>query len=92
MGLLFALSIPACATPVLVALLGSAATSTAGHVRPWIRHACGFRARASLPIAAATVSERLQRGMDWLSGLTRRIPATIGAWSIYMSLAMDAPA
>lgn len=95
LGLLFGLNIPACAAPLLFALLGAAAASgvsgaTLGY---------GFLSLAlfglalSLPLAIAVLIPAARRALDWLAGLSRRIPfwtgialIALGLWSIWFGL------
>lgn len=92
LGLAFGLNIPACAGPILLALLAaSAAGGASGETA-----ARGFASLAlfglalSLPLVAAVLSERARRALDRLAGLTRRMPlwtgmlfVVLGAWSIW---------
>lgn len=95
LGALFAFNIPACAGPLLLALLGFAAAGGAGGA-PF---ATGFISLAlfglalSLPIVAAASFPRARRVFDWLARLSRRIPfwtgvvlITLGLWSIWFGL------
>lgn len=95
LGLLFGLNIPACAAPLIFALFGAAvATGAAG--APW---ALGFVSLAlfglalSLPLVVAAAFAPARRALDWLAGLSRRIPfwtgiamVLLGAWSIWFGL------
>ena len=99
LGLLFAFNIPACATPLLAALLGSAAVSGAGRAFQGFVMLGLFGLALTLPIMAAVFFTPMRRAMDWLAGLTRRVPVLIGgvllalgAWSLYMSLSIQRPA
>jgi cytochrome c-type biogenesis protein len=98
LGLLFGLNIPACAAPLVFALLGRAAAEGASGAT--LAH--GFISLAvfglglSLPLVVATMFERGRKGLDWLSGLSGRIPlwtgvvlVAIGLWSIWLGLFVD---
>ncbi|KAB2913231.1 MAG: hypothetical protein F9K29_16610 [Hyphomicrobiaceae bacterium] len=102
LGILFGLNIPACAAPLLFALLAAAAAGGSAGATA----ATGFIALAlfglalSLPLVAAVLFERARRALDWLAGLSRRLPfwtgallAALGLWSIWFGLfARIAPA
>jgi cytochrome c-type biogenesis protein len=91
LGLLFGLNIPACAAPLIFGLLGAAAaTGVAGGTL-----AAGFVSLAlfgfalSLPLVAAVLFEPARRALDWLAGLSTRLPLwtgvlliALGLWSI----------
>ena len=92
LGLLFGLNIPACAAPLLFALLGAAA---AGGVSGSTL-ATGFSSLAlfgfalSLPLAVAVLFPVARRALDGLAGFTRRAPRWtgivligLGAWSVW---------
>ena len=95
LGLLFGLNIPACAAPLLFALLGMAAagagsggTLAAGFISLFL-----FGLALSLPIAAAVLIAPARRALDWLSGLSQRLPlwtglllVALGFWSIGFGL------
>ena len=95
LGLLFGLNIPACSAPLLFALLGAAA---AGGVSG-ATLANGFSSLAlfgfalSLPLAVAVLIPAARRALDWLAGLSGRIPRwtgivliALGIWSIWFGL------
>jgi cytochrome c-type biogenesis protein len=102
LGVLFGLNIPACAAPLLFALLAAAAAGGSAGATA----ATGFLALAlfglalSLPLVAAVLFERARRALDWLGGLSRRLPywtgvllVGLGLWSIWFGLfARIAPA
>ena len=89
LGLVFAFNIPACAGPLLVALLGAAAVSSPEtHGRGFVMLSL-FGLALSLPIAVAALSERGRRLFDAVAGYSGRAPKFIGAifvllgaWSI----------
>jgi cytochrome c-type biogenesis protein len=95
LGALFAFNIPACAAPLIVALLGMAAAggaSGAPLTRGFISMAL-FGLALSLPIVAAAFFSRAQTALDQLAGLSRRMPRWTGAvllvlglWSIWFGL------
>lgn len=95
LGVLFGLNIPACAAPLLFALLGAAA---AGGVSGTTL-ANGFSSLAlfgfalSLPLAVAVLIPAARRALDWLAGLSRRVPRWtgvvligLGLWSVWFGL------
>lgn len=96
LGTLFALNIPACAGPLLLALLGMAAAGGSATDPTLAR---GFASLAlfglalSLPILLATLFPRAQLVLDRLAALSRRAPLwtgavllALGAWSIWFGL------
>ncbi len=96
LGVLFGLNIPACAGPLLLALLGAAA---AGGASGWTL-ASGFVSLGlfgfalSLPLVLAVLFAPARRALDWLAGLSRRLPfwtglllVVLGAGSIWLGLA-----
>jgi cytochrome c-type biogenesis protein len=95
LGILFGLNIPACAAPLLLALLAAAAAG--GAVGATI--ASGFISLAlfglalSLPLIVAVLFAPARRALDWLAGLSRRLPTwtgllllALGAWSMWFGL------
>jgi cytochrome c-type biogenesis protein len=93
-----ALNIPACAAPLILALLGAAAAGGAAGATL----ASGFVSLAvfglalSLPLVAAVLFEPARRALDWLAGLSGRIPVWTGAvlialgiWSIWFGLVVE---
>jgi cytochrome c-type biogenesis protein len=100
LGMLFGLNIPACAAPLLLALLGA---SAAGGARGGSA-AQGFLALAlfgfalSAPLLVAVFFEPARRALDWLAALSRRLPlwtglllVALGAWSIWFGIFIPAP-
>jgi cytochrome c-type biogenesis protein len=95
LGVLFGLNIPACAALLLFALLAAAAaggsagaTAASGFVALGL-----FGLALSLPLIAAVLFERARRALDWLAGLSGRLPfwtglllAALGLWSIWFGL------
>jgi cytochrome c-type biogenesis protein len=100
LGVLFGLNIPACAAPLLAALLGvAAATGASGATLT-----AGFTALAvfgfflSAPLVAAVFSARARRLLDWLAHQARRFPKAsgvvlivLGAWSIAFGFYAEVP-
>lgn len=99
LGLLLGLNVPPCAGPLLLALLGAAAAGGASGATL----ASGFVSLAlfglamSLPLVLAVFFEPARRALDWLAGLSRRLPfwtglllVVLGAWSIKLGLAAPA--
>ncbi len=100
LGVLFGLNIPACAAPLLAALLAAAAATGASGATV----TAGFTALAvfgfflSAPLVAAVFSARVRQLLDWLAHQARRFPKwsgviliALGAWSIYFGLFVDVP-
>jgi len=88
LGLLFGLNIPACAAPLLLALLGAAtAGGAAGSA-----YAAGFVSLAlfglalSAPLVAALLFQRVREALDRLAGLSRRAPLWTGALLLALGL------
>ena len=95
LGLLFGLNIPACAVPLLIALLAAAAaqgatgrTLTAGFVSLSL-----FGFALSLPLVVAVLFEPARRTLDWLAWLSQRLPLwtglvliALGLWSIWFGV------
>ncbi len=92
LGAAFGLNVPACAAPLLAALLGAAAahaTRAAGARQPALAMsgdiASGFTSLAlfglalSLPLVAAVLIPPARRSLDGLAALSRRIPRWTGA-------------
>jgi cytochrome c-type biogenesis protein len=98
LGLFFGMNIPACAAPLILALLGAAAAGTASGSTL----ASGFVSLAmfglalSLPLVVAVFFAPARRALDWLAALSRKVPAwtgavliALGAWSIWFALFVD---
>lgn len=96
LGLVFGLNIPACAAPLIFALLGTTALSSGGSVTTV---ATGFFTLAlfglalSLPLLVALSWERARIALDKLAALSARLPLLtgvvfigLGLWSIYFGL------
>ena len=98
LGLRFGLHIPACAAPLLLALLGTAAASGAAGYP----YAAGFVSLAlfgltlSAPLLVAVLVAPVGRGLDRLAGLSRTFPVwtgallvALGAWAIRDALVAE---
>ena len=92
LGLLFGLNIPACSAPLLFALLGAAAAS--GVSGATLANGFGslalFGLSLSLPLALAVLIPAARGALDWLAGLSGRVPRwtgivliALGIWSIW---------
>lgn len=94
LGLLFGLNIPACAAPLLLALLAASASgATAGGVAGGFVSLALFGLALSLPLVVAVLFHRAQRALDWLASLTGRMPrwtgllmVALGLWSVWFGL------
>lgn len=100
LGMLFGLNIPACAAPLLVILLGAAAAGGAtgttflgGFVSLAV-----FGLALSLPLVLAVLFAPARRALDWLAGLSARMPfwtgvvlVVLGLWSIGFGLFAHLP-
>ncbi len=95
LGLLFGLNIPACAAPLLLALLGAVAaggTSGATLVSGFVSLAL-FGLALSLPLVLAVFFAPARRSLEWLATLSQRVPfwtgvlfVGLGAWSVWFGL------
>ncbi len=100
LGLLFGLNVPACAAPLIVVLLGLSASQAAGGAAPvhgfvWLSL---FGLALSAPLVLAVWWPPARRSLDWLAGLSVRLPrwtgaalAALGLWSIGFGLFMRLP-
>lgn len=96
LGILFGLNIPACATPLLIVILGAAAVSGTGGLEKmaWGFTSLGiFGLALSLPLVLAILWAPARRFLDRASALARRVPVAIGLflivlglWSVYFGL------
>ena len=93
LGILFGLNIPACAAPLLVALLGAAAAGGAagGTLASGFVSLALFGLALSLPLVLAVLFDPARRANDWLAGLSGRLPfwtglllIVLGLWSIWL--------
>jgi cytochrome c-type biogenesis protein len=98
LGLLFGLNIPACAAPLIFALLGAAALggSVGGTVALGFVSLGLFGLALSAPLILAVFWERGRRLLDRLARLSVRVPIVIGLvliglglWSVYFGLFVD---
>ena len=94
LGVLFGLNIPACAAPLIFALLGAAAASGAagGTLTSGFLSLGLFGFALSLPLVVAVLFEPARRTLDWFAGLSRRLPfwtglllIALGVWSIWFA-------
>lgn len=95
LGLLFGLNVPACAAPLIFALLAAAAAggaSGANLLAGFVSLAL-FGLALTLPIVAVVLFARARRALDWLAGLSNRLPVwtgvlliALGLWSIGFGL------
>lgn len=94
-GAVLGLNIPACAGPLLLALLAASAAGGAGGetvARGFVSLAL-FGLALSLPLVLAVLFSGPRRALDWLAGLTRKMPfwtgglfVVLGLWSIWFGL------
>ena len=91
LGLLFGLNIPACAAPLLAALM--AATIGVGSVAQGFFVMGVFGLALSLPLVVAVLSDRARAWLDRLASISARVPlwtgvlfVVLGAWSIYFGV------
>lgn len=91
LGLLFGLNIPACAAPLIFALLGMAATGGAGGetIATGFLSLAVFGLGLSIPLIALVALPLSRRALDWISRLSVRAPRLtgfvlvgLGLWSI----------
>lgn len=88
LGTLFALNIPACAAPLIAALLGIAAAGGAGGMSLWRGFVSMmlFGLALSLPLVAAALFPRTGSALDRLAALSRRMPRWTGAVLVILGL------
>ncbi len=95
LGILFAFNIPACAAPLIFALLGTATASGAGGgaLTGGFASLAVFGAALSLPLVVAVLFAPARRALDWVAGLSARMPfwagvvlIALGLWSIGFGL------
>lgn len=94
LGLLFGLNIPACAAPLLLALLAASASGVAaGGVLGGFVSLALFGLALSLPLVVAVLFPRARALLDELAGLSRRLPLwtglvliALGLWSAWFGL------
>ena len=95
LGVLFAFNIPACAAPFILALVGMAIAGAAGgaSLTTGFVSLALFGLALSLPIMVVALFPRARAVLDWLAGLSRRMPfwsgiafIVLGLWSIWFGL------
>lgn len=93
LAVLFALNIPACAAPLLAAVLGSAAVGGDAQVARGFVTLALFGLALSLPVAVPLLWVPARRALARLAALSSRVPvviglllAALGAWSISFGL------
>jgi cytochrome c-type biogenesis protein len=96
LAVLFGLNIPACAAPLLIAILGAAAVSGAGGLERagWGFVSLGiFGLALSLPLVLAILWAPARRFLERASVFARRVPVVIGLllialgiWSVYFGI------
>lgn len=100
LGVLFGLNIPACAAPLLAALLAAAAVTGASGatVTAGFTSLAVFGFALSAPLVAAVFSARARQLLDWLAHQAGRFPKwsgviliALGAWSIAFGLFVEVP-
>ena len=92
LGAFFGLNIPACAGPLILALLASSAAggATGSTLASGFVMLALFGLALSLPIVAVVFFPKTRRLLDWLAGLSHRLPLwtgsvfiALGLWSIW---------
>ncbi|MPZ10582.1 MAG: hypothetical protein GEU89_10290 [Kiloniellaceae bacterium] len=93
LGLLFGLNIPACAAPLLLALLAGAAATNGARLLSGFVALAVFGLALSLPLLAIVLVPSAGRLLDRLAGLSGRFPVlaglvlvALGAWSVWFGL------
>jgi cytochrome c-type biogenesis protein len=94
LGILFGVSLPACAGPLLLALLAMSASGvTGGNLLTGFASLALFGLALSLPVVAAVLFPAARRAMDSLAALSRRMPLwtgvlmiALGLWSLWFGL------
>ena len=95
LGLIFGLNIPACAAPLILALLGLAAAggASAANLSAGFVSLALFGLALSLPLVAAVLIAPAREVLDRLAALSRRMPkwtglllVLLGLWSIWFGL------
>ena len=101
LGALFGLNIPACATPLLLVLLGTAAAGdiTGTTLAGAFVSLAVFGLALSLPLVAAVSFASARQALGWLAGLSSRMPfwtgivlIALGLWSIGFGILVKLPA
>ncbi|MPZ32999.1 MAG: hypothetical protein GEV13_18745 [Rhodospirillales bacterium] len=100
LGVLFGLNIPACAAPLLLILLGAAAAggATGSTFLGGFVSLAVFGLALSLPLVLAVLFAPARAALDWLAGLSGRMPfwtgvvlTVLGLWSIGFGLFAHLP-
>ncbi len=93
LGLLFGLNVPACAAPLIFAVLGTTALSGGGTVVRGFFSLALFGITLSLPLVLALYWAPARRALDRLVGVSAQLPVWtglvfigLGLWSIYFGL------
>ena len=87
LGTLFGLNIPACAAPLLLALLAASASgASAGGVASGFVALALFGLALSLPLVVAVLFKPAQRALDRLASLTGRVLRSTGVLMIALGL------
>jgi cytochrome c-type biogenesis protein len=95
LGVLFGLNIPACAAPLLLALFGAAAAggSSGASLALGFVSLTLFGIALSLPLVVAVLVAPARQALDWIAGLSRRIPfwtgvvlIALGLWSVWFGV------
>lgn len=95
LGVIFGLNIPACAAPLLIALLGASAASgtRGGSAAEGFVSLALFGLALSLPLIVAVLFAPARRALDWLAALSRSLPVwtgilliALGAWSVWFGV------
>lgn len=96
LGVLFGLNIPACAAPLVFALLGQTAVAAKGDALVGFVTLAAFGIALSLPLFAIVLVPPLARALDRLAALSVRVPrftgvvfAALGLWSLAFAFFVD---
>lgn len=99
-GVMFGFNIPACAAPLLLALLGTAAAggATGMTLLGGFTSLGVFGLALSLPLVLAVLFAPMRAALDWLAGFSTRMPfwtgivlIALGLWSIDFGLLIHLP-
>ncbi len=93
LGIFFGLNIPACAAPLIFALLGNTALSAGANMLTGFISLALFGMALSLPLAVAVLFPSARALLDRFAALSKRLPfwtgvlfVALGLWSIYFAL------
>lgn len=93
LGVAFGLNVPACAAPLLLAVLGTAAVGAGGSVMTGFFSLSLFGIALSAPLVLVIAWPPARRALDRLAGRAARAPrrigailVVVGAWSVYFGL------